>query len=442
MPGKIHTWPAWAEYIPNKDSYHPQDPDFQACKEAILEEYGRDALEVSWRQVCQDLEVVASDIASKKSSCIPIFESKDVLDAGFDRDQIEQIKLYGCCIVRQVVPENTAKELYQKLKTYIANNKPQIQGWPAESPSMLLLYDSPTQIGVRTHPNHLKLQRSLNQLWHEDDGDSDKSQAHAEPLLYSDGVRDRPPMQPFLGLGPHIDAGSLCRWADPGYRKVYNRIWSGNPREHDAFDLSTRQHANQYLFPGIAHSTVLRSFQGWTALTPTAPGQGTILLYPNISTVMAYLLLRPFFKQPPTEEDVLDASKWTFDAENAWFPGTFKEQSQRLSRMSHPHLRLEDCLVHVPPLKPGDTVWWHADVCHAVDPDHNGDESACVTYVAACPSTATNKAYIKSQLEYTLAGKPPPDYADGLKLDETRFSGYTGHQGLKDEARAALGYYL
>ena len=81
-------------------------------------------------------------------------------------------------------------------------------------------------------------------------------------------------------------------------------------------------------------------------------------------------------------------------------------------------------------------------LCHAVDPEHSGEENACVTYVAACPSTSVNKAYIKNQLQSTLAGKPPPDYADGLELDETKFKGYTGHQNLTDEARKALGYGL
>lgn len=44
------------------------------------------------------------------------------------------------------------------------------------------------------------------------------------------------------------------------------------------------------------------------------------------------------------------------------FPGTFKRQSQRLRRTSHPHLRLQECMVHVPALQSGDTFWWHADV--------------------------------------------------------------------------------
>lgn len=77
-----------------------------------------------------------------------------------------------------------------------------------------------------------------------------------------------------------------------------------------------------------------------------------------------------------------------------------------------------------------------------MDPEHNGEENASVAYVAACPSTVANQAYIKRQLQSTMDGKPPPDYAGGLEMDETKFNGYTGHQGLSDEARAALGYNL
>ncbi|KAK5065260.1 hypothetical protein LTR84_001098 [Exophiala bonariae] len=437
MPGKVKTWPAWREYPSYQDSCQPKDQDYVQSKKSVLQEYGADALKSSWLQVCHDLEDISMDIANKQSSCIPIFHAKDILDEGFSQDQVQQIKRYGCFIVRQIIPQESAARHYQELKTYITENQAQIQAWPTSSPSMLLLYDSPTQIAVRTHPSHLKLQQTLNKLWHDDTG-----KTISTPLLYSDGVRDRPPNQTFLGLGPHIDAGSLCRWADSDYRKVYKRIFSGKPREHDAFDLSVRKHANQFLYPGPAHSTVFRSFQGWTALTKAAPGQGTILLYPNVSTVIAYILLRPFFQPPTDAEDILDASKWRFDAEGSYFPGTFKEQSQYISRTSHPHLRLEDCLVHIPSIQPGDSVWWHADLCHAVDPDHDGDENASVIYIGSCPSTPVNQAYIKTQLQATLAGKPPPDYAEGLDTDETQFKGYVGHQGLSEEARGALGYGL
>ena len=34
-------------------------------------------------------------------------------------------------------------------------------------------------------------------------------------------------------------------------------------------------------------------FQGWTALTESGPGDGTLTLLPNVKEAMAYLLLRP-----------------------------------------------------------------------------------------------------------------------------------------------------
>lgn len=173
-------------------------------------------------------------------------------------------------------------------------------------------------------------------------------------------MRIRPPGKPFYGLGPHIDAGSLCRWVDPAYRKVYHAIFSGSPEDHDPYDLDLRKDANQALFEGSAHSTVFRSFQGWTALTPTRPREGSLLLYPYVRPVVAYLLLRPFFTAP--EGNVLDPTKWGFNANDGWFPGTYKHDSQFLSRTSHPHLRMEECLVHIPEMSPGDAVWWHCDV--------------------------------------------------------------------------------
>jgi len=225
---------------------------------------------------------------------------------------------------------------------------------------MLILYNSPTQNTIRSHPNHLSLQSKLNGLWHGYDAAEDTS---PEPLVYFDGLRDRAPGQPFLGLGPHIDAGSFCRWVDPAYRKVYDDIFRGSPETHDSFDIGLRKDADQALYPATAHSSVLRTFQGWTALTPTAPREGTIMVYPNLKSVIAYMLLRPFF-QPPKDKDadIMDPHTWTLDEETGWFPGTFKAQSQRLSRVSHPHLRLEECLVHMPKVTPGDTVWWHCDV--------------------------------------------------------------------------------
>lgn len=231
------------------------------------------------------------------------------------------------------------------------------KGWPAATPFVLNLYWSPTQQAIRSHPHHLALQRELNSWWH----DSSKSTS-PDPLSYADGVRIRPPGIPFYGLGPHIDAGSLCRWVDPAYRKVYESVFSGRPEELDCYDMTKRMHAKQAYFDGKAHSRVFRAFQGWTALTKAGPREGSLLLYPNVKTAIAYVLLRPFFSPPSDEKDILNAEKWTLDVENPWFPGTWRDDSQFASPSSHPHLRLKECMVNIPKVNPGDTVWWHCDV--------------------------------------------------------------------------------
>ncbi|OHE98578.1 hypothetical protein CORC01_06029 [Colletotrichum orchidophilum] len=437
MPGSVRDWPAWPEYT-SKDTHELKDPDFLNTKKAIISQYGGEALRDSWLRVCEQLKAVTDEIVGKGRTIIPVFDAYTLLDKGFTETERDEVKRVGTFVVRGVIPKPEATQHYADLKRYVADNKQKIQGWPKETPSILMLYDSPTQNTLRSHPNQLQLQHLLNQLWHDDNGDD----TYSDPLVYYDGVRDRPPRQEFLGLGPHIDAGSLARWADTAYREVYGNIFSGKPERHDPYDLSVRKAANQDFYPGVAHSSVFRSFQGWTALTRTAPNEGTLLVYPNVATVVSYMLLRPFFKPPADCVDVMDATKWTLDESSSNFPGTFKTQSQRLSRLSHPHLRLEECLIHVPKMEPGDTVWWHADVCHAVDPVHEGSENASVLYIAACPTTANNKKYVKKQLSDTLAGRPPPDQQQGNDLNEKTLKGYVGLEGLSADAKRAFGFGL
>jgi len=108
-------------------------------------------------------------------------------------------------------------------------------------------------MAARSHPNILKLSRELNSWWH-----SSGEAATDEPLSYADGVRIRPPGVPFPGLGPHIDAGSLARWADPTYQAYYSAVFSGHPEDMDNYDLSLRQNADQAVFSGKKTSRTSR----------------------------------------------------------------------------------------------------------------------------------------------------------------------------------------
>ncbi|KAH7175392.1 hypothetical protein EDB81DRAFT_849626 [Dactylonectria macrodidyma] len=439
MPGKLQSWPAWQEFEtpPKGLSEETIGAAFSAnAKAEVIAQYGEEALRESWLKVCKALEAVRERLSTLGSEAVPVLDMEEVLDGGLSDSRRAELKSSGCCIVRSVVGSTEATELFNDFKTFVADNKDSISGWPVESPSMLRVYNSPTQVAIRTHPNQILLQRTLNSLFHDESGGTSP-----EPLSYTDAARIRPPGQAFLGLGPHIDAGSLCRWADARYRKVYDSIFSGNPELHDAYDLNVRKDADQFLFKANAHSVVFRSFQGWTALTPASASRGTLMLYPEVSTVIAYVVLRPFFAPPANRDDIMDASKWTFDPDSSWFPGTLREQSQRLSPSSHPHLGLQECLVHIPPMNPGDTVWWHTDMCHAVDPEHLGDQDASVVYAAACPTTPRNKEYVKEQLKAALDGNGPPD-CPNVAVDESKLKGYRGFADVSEEGKAVLGFGL
>jgi hypothetical protein len=237
-----------------------------------------------------------------------------------------------------------------------------LSGWPEDQPYILQLYWTKAQLEARTHPRAMALQRAIISLFH-DEEDPDKK--FAAPMAYADAMRMRPPGQDFTGLGPHIDAGSLCRWGEPAYRKIYEKIWAGKPDEFDAFDFKWRKLGDPAYYPGDSQSHVVRAFQGWTALSPAAPHEGSLQLFPDLKYGIAYVMLRPFFRPPSNPADVMDAEKWSLDLEDPWFPGVWRHTPQVLSPEPFPHLRLKETLTYIPEMKPGDTVWWHMDVSAA-----------------------------------------------------------------------------
>ncbi|KAI2607211.1 DUF1479-domain-containing protein [Hypoxylon fragiforme] len=416
MSGPGDEWPDWPEMTAETGELNP---DNIKIKKEIAAAYGEAALRKSWLAVCERLKGLTDEIAAKRTSIIPELAYDDFFKLGEEEKQ--RLRDVGCFVVRGLVPEETANGWFEDLNNYVQENQGVISGWPAETPFILQLYWSRTQMEARTHPRAMALHQALNEMWHDDD---DAGKAFASPLVYADAARIRPPGVPFRGLGPHIDAGSLSRWADPNYRQVYEKVWTGSPDEYDAYDLTDRKRANPAHFPGGAHSHVLRLAQGWTALTAAGPHEGSLMLFPEVKTSIAYVLLRPFFQPPANADDVLDAEKWTFDTEDPWFPGVWRDDSQYLSPDAFPHLRLKECLVHIPKMNPGDTVWWHCDMCHAVEIEHRGEGISSVAYVAATPTTEINSDYVKRQLEAFLKGTSPEDFPDGC--DESKLKGYPG----------------
>ena len=184
---------------------------------------------------------------------------------------------------------------------------------------------------------------------------------------YADRIRRRPPGSTSLGLSPHVDGGSVERWLGANFRRVYRHVLAGRWRDYDPFDAAFRPDVEEIPSPAVC--SMFRTFQGWTALTPQA-GDGTLQLIP-VANAMAYVVLRAL------QDDVAD------DAARA--------RAARC-RSGEWHALLLDALVPIPHMEPGDAVFWHVDVVHAVEDAHRGSGDSNVMYIAAAPGCAKNDA--------------------------------------------------
>ncbi len=117
---------------------------------------------------------------------------------------------------------------------------------------------------------------------------------------------------------------------------------------------------------------------------------------------MSYLLLRALQDDVP-EDDLCGAR-----------PG------RALSIDPHWHAPLLEALTPIPDLDPGDTIWWHCDVVHAVDPEHTGEYDSNVMYIGAAPWCDKNATYLPGQWQAFVEGRTPPDFApDDFEVDFT-----------------------
>ena len=58
---------------------------------------------------------------------------------------------------------------------------------------------------------------------------------------------------------------------------------------------------------------MFRTYQGWLALSETAPNEGTLQVFPNVMLSNAYIILRPFFAlKEGANADSFDPNDWIF----------------------------------------------------------------------------------------------------------------------------------
>ena len=219
----------------------------------------------------------------------------------------------------------------------------------------------------------------------------------AANCTYADRIRRRTPGDATLSLGPHIDGGTAGRWLDPVLRAPYHAVFASDPAAFDPFDATARVAA-----PATEDAnacSAFRTWQGWTALTAQGPGDGTLQVVP-LTRAIVWVLLRPFARDVP-EASLCGA-----------------ESARALWISEEWHAPLLRALVPIPRVDPGDAVFWHRDLVHAVEPVHAGRTPSNVMYIPAVPDCPRNRAMLARQRPAFLDGRSPPDFPpDDLEVD-------------------------
>lgn len=338
----------------------------------------------------------------------------------------KQIRHRGCAVIRGVFPRAQAEDWNAEVGAYIERNnylehakeKAGLDNYfsqlKAGAPQIYGLYWSKPQVQARQAESMAETKRFLNRLWDisgpmGDEFDPDMDYA------YADRTRRREPGDTTLGLSPHMDSGSYERWVDPAYQKIYGAILGGEWEQYDPWKATFRTQTREYASPAVC--SMFRTFQGWTALTTQGPQDGTLRLFP-VANSISYFLLRALQEDVPAD-DLCGA-----------------EPGRALGARPEWHGDILEGLVTIPTVEPGDTVWWHPDVVHAVANEHNGQDYANVIYIGATPKCPKNEAYARRQAERFLAGKSAPDFA--AEDYEVDFEGRATLKDLTELGRAQM----
>ncbi len=351
----------------------------------------------------------------------------DEVEGGLAAAHAARIRRRGCAMVRGVFTPAEVAAWNDEIADYIERNdyaaKSQSKAGldqyfttlALSRPQIFGLYWSKPQVRARQDERLARVRAALNRLWRYQGTDGPVFDPSRE-CTYSDRLRRRLPGDTTLGLSPHADGGSVERWCDPAFQRVYHEALFGEPARYDAFDAQHRIATQEIPSPAVC--SVFRTFQGWTALTRQGRGDGTLRLIP-IANLMAWVVLRALQDDVPADE--LCGAK----------PGRALGLHARWHELALP------ALVSIPTAEPGDTVWWHSDVVHAVEDEHRGSQPAIVMYIGAAPYCGKNADFLPRQAKAFLDGRSCPDFA--AEDYEVDFVGRAKPEDLSELGRRQMG---
>jgi hypothetical protein len=382
-----------------------------------------------FREVESEMRRKVAQIVKEREAVIPVLPYSGIAAGSVSPEMISKIRDRGACVIRETFSPEQARTWDDEIAVYVERNRlneklanaaedKYFGTLAAAKPQIYGIYWSRPQVEARKSEPLTRVRAFLNGLWLAES----EGRRHFDPdqvPAYADRIRRRPPGSSSLGLSPHVDGGSVERWLGPNFRNVYRHVFSGAWQKYNAFDGAWRQDAEEIPSPAVC--SMFRTFQGWTALTRQGEGDGTLQLIP-IANSMAYILLRALQDDVPETELCGANPGRALSVERQW------------------HALLLEGLTSIPLMQPGDAVFWHPDVVHAVENEHRGSGYSNVMYIAATVGCGKNDAYLDKQAPAFLSGKTPPDFApDNFEVD---FRGRATEADLTPLGRSQLGLPL
>ena len=384
-----------------------------------------------WERLEKRIDERIEQMEAAGASWIPSIHVDEILKGEVPAQVVEQVKVAGVIKIRGVVAKAKALEMNEGMMADLSHylkvdpKKPESYEtiYNDENPKAFTfggvqeMYYTRGQFEARQDERMHKVRVWLNHLWGYREKKSKKLLFLPDvETTYIDRWRHRlPGYDKQTGMKEHIDNGAMCRWADPAWQEVYQEIMEGRLEDYDAWDVGRRTETSGSFF---------RSFQGWLALSPQGPTDGTLEVIPMLTEAMAYVLLRPFQEDVPVHQfcGVSDTGGGdTIEITSRW------------------HAPLLKAKVPVGPVDAGDTVrggaragevdalqvWWHPDLIHGVEADHAGSQPSNVLYIPASPLCVAahalvsssprrrcpqNARYLAKQRAAFLRGDAPPGF--------------------------------
>lgn len=374
----------------------------RTAKQQIHEKGGN--LTQAFKDMTSSIEAEIAEIKALKAqgkSIIPELDYQDVINDRVSTEQKDLIRKRGCVVIRNTFPDEQATRWSEQIGEYLTSNgyydtpdkgiDKYFSSLQAAKPQIFSVYWSKPQMEARQSENLALARRFLNRLW---TYETPEGKAVFDPdreCLYADRTRRREPGDNSLGLKPHIDGGSVERWIDQkGFWGVYRHLISGNWQAYDPFDANYRTETEEIPSPAVC--SMFRTYQGWTALSPQGPGDGTLQLVP-ITRAMGWMYLRALQSDVPEEELCAATAGRALLCSPEW------------------HGLLLEALTSIPAMQPGDSIWWHPDLIHSVEDEHKGKGYSNVIYIGAAPYCEKNTKYLAKQLAAFRKGESAPDFA-------------------------------